>query len=68
MNKLKRRQQWHMTPLILLAVGFVLPVSAQSQKLELLTVTAKGHGEISSAVDERKITSALVLLRETARS
>jgi len=49
--------------LVLLA-GSLLPVSAQSQQLESLTATAKGHGVITSAVDKREITSALVVLRQ----
>src|SRR5512147_3103942 len=50
--------------LIVVVTGFLAPVSAQSQQLESLTATAKGHGEISSEVDEREITSALVVLRQ----
>jgi hypothetical protein len=50
--------------LIVLFTGFLAPVSAQSQQLESLTATAKGHGKISSEVDEREITSALVVLRK----
>jgi len=64
MNRLKRILQGHITLLILLVAGFFLPVPAQSQKLESLTATAKGHGRISLAVDERKITSALIVLRK----
>ena len=52
------------TLLLLLFAGFFLPVSVQSQKLESLTATAKGHGLITSAIDELEITSALVVLRE----
>jgi len=64
MNSRKRILQWrNVLLLILFARGF-LPVSAQSQKSEPLTAAAKGHGTISSAVDELKITSALVVLRE----
>jgi hypothetical protein len=64
MNRLKRILQGHISVLMLMVVGFFLPVSAQSQKLESLTARAKGHGKISSAVDEHKITSALIVLRE----
>ena len=49
---------------LVLLVGSLLPVSAQSQQLESLTATAKGHGVITSAVDKREITSALVVLRQ----
>ena len=48
---------------LVLLVGSLLPVSAQSQQLKSLTATAKGHGVITSAVDKREITSALVVLR-----
>ena len=44
------------------STGFVLPVSAQSPESETI-VTAKGYGAITSGVDERKITAALVVLR-----
>ena len=64
MNRLKRILQGHIILLMLLVAGFVLPASAQSQKLESLTATAKGHGRITSATDEREITAALVVLRE----
>jgi hypothetical protein len=49
---------------LVLIAGFIFPVSAQSQKLDSLTATGKGHGKISSAVDEHEITSALIFLRE----
>ena len=50
--------------LIMLLTGFLAPVSAQPQQIKSLTTTARGHGTISSAVDKRKITSALVVLRQ----
>jgi hypothetical protein len=50
--------------LLVLIAGFLLSVSAQSQILESRTATAKGHGKISSAIDEHEITSALIFLRE----
>jgi len=49
---------------LVLFAGTLLPVSAQSQRLESLTATAKGHGVITSAIDKREITSALVVLRQ----
>ena len=64
MNRLKRITRWQNILKLVLIVGLVLPVSAQSQKSDSLTATGKGHGKISSAVDEREITSALVFLRE----
>jgi hypothetical protein len=50
--------------LFVLFTGFLVPLSAQSQQLESLTATAKGHGMITSAVETREITSALVVLRK----
>lgn len=64
MNRLKRKTRWHNILKLVLIAGFVVPVSAQSQKLVSLTATGQGHGKISSAVDEREITSALIFLRE----
>ena len=64
MCTLKRILRPYNALLIVLFTGFLAPVSAQSQELESLTATAKGHGTISSAVDKRKITSALVVLRQ----
>ena len=64
MNRLKRIMRWHHIVKLLLIAGFIFPVSAQSQKSTSLTATGKGHGKISSAVDEREITSALIFLRE----
>jgi len=63
MNRIKRVIRWHKILKLALIAGFVLPVSAQSAKLESLTASGKGHGKISSAVDEREITSALIFLR-----
>jgi hypothetical protein len=63
MKRLERIMQCLMLVLI---AGFVVPVSAQSQKLDSLTATGKGHGKISSAVDQRDVTSALIFLREDA--
>ena len=60
MNKRKRPYK---TLLLVLFAGFLLPVSAQSQESESLIIKAKGQGKLSLAVDERKITSALVVLR-----
>lgn len=50
--------------LFLMFAGFVPHVSAQSQESEPLIITAKGHGRLSSVVEDRKITSALVVLRQ----
>jgi len=50
--------------LLLLLAGFLLPASAQSGESESLIISAKGHGKLSLVVDERKITSALVVLRQ----
>jgi hypothetical protein len=64
MCTLKRILRPYNALLIVLFTGFLAPVSAQSQQLESLTATAKGHGKISSEVDEPEITSALVVLRQ----
>ena len=64
MNRIKRILRPYNALLLVLFGGVLLPVSAQSQELESLTATAKGHGVVSSAVDEREITSALVVLRQ----
>ena len=64
MCTLKRILRPYNALLIVLVTGFLAPVSAQSQHLESLTATAKGHGKISSEVDEREISSALVVLRQ----
>lgn len=64
MNGLKRTLRLWNVLVMLLFAGFSLPVFAQSQEAESLIVTAKGHGEISVRVEKRKITAALVVLRE----
>jgi hypothetical protein len=64
MNRLKRILRPYNAVLLVLFAGFLLAVSAQSQQLESLTATAKGHGMISSEVDKLEITSALVVLRQ----
>ena len=63
MNRLKRILRPYNALSLVLLGGLLLPVSTQSQELESLTATAKGHGVISSTVDEQEITSALVVLR-----
>ena len=50
--------------LLVLFAGFLFSVSAQARDSEPLIVSAKGHGMISSAVDEQKIAAALVVLRQ----
>ena len=64
MYRLKRILRPHNALWLVLFAGALLPVSAQSQQLESLTATAKGHGLITSAVEEQEITSALVVLRK----
>jgi hypothetical protein len=64
MNRLKRIMQQHTILMLVLFAGFVLPVFAQSQQLDSVTASAKGHGKISTGVDELEITSALIFLRE----
>lgn len=54
----------HSTLLILLFAQFLLPVYAQGQNFDSLTAFAKGHGVIANAVEERKFTAALAVLRQ----
>ena len=64
MNRLKRILRPYNAVLLVLFAGFLLPVSAQSGDSESQIISANGHGQLSSVVDERKITSALVVLRQ----
>lgn len=64
MNNPKRILRPYNAALLVLLAGFLLPVSAQSGESESLIISAKGHGKLSLVVDERKITSALVVLRQ----
>ena len=64
MNRPRLILRPHKALLLVLFAGFLLPVSAQSRDLESLIISAKGHGKLSSVVEERKITSALVVLRQ----
>ena len=64
MYRLKRILRPYNALWLVLFTGSLLPVSAQSQQLESLTATAKGHGMISSAAEELEITSAVVVLRK----
>ena len=64
MNRPKRILRPYIAVLLVLFAGFLLPVSAQSGESESLIISAKGHGKLTSVVDERKITSALVVLRQ----
>ena len=64
MNILRRTLRSCNALLLLLFAGFFLPVFTQSQESESLILTAKGQGLISSDVDKRKITSALIVLRQ----
>ena len=64
MNRPKGILRAYNAALLVLFAGFLLPVPAQSGDLGSLIVSAKGHGKLSSVVEERKITSALVVLRQ----
>ena len=64
MNRPKRILPSCNAALTVLLAGFLLPVFAQSGESESLIISAKGHGKLSLVVDERKITSALVVLRQ----
>ena len=64
MNTIKRIPGRCNALLLMLFAGLFVPVSAQSQELEPVIIKAKGSGVISSAVEKRKITAALVVLRQ----
>jgi hypothetical protein len=64
MKGLKRILQRHGTLLTLLFAQFFLPVYGQGQKFDSLTAGAKGHGVIADAVEERKFTAAVAVLRQ----
>jgi|GEM_PF-1164538 len=64
MNRLKLLMRRHSTLLLLLFAQFFLPASAQGQNLDSLTAVAKGHGVIADAIEERKFTAALAVLRQ----
>ena len=64
MNRPKRILRPYNAALLVLFAGFLLPVFAQSGESESRIISAKGHGQLSSVVDEQEITSALVILRQ----
>ena len=64
MNTVKRILGPCRTLLVMLFAGLFVPISAQSQELESVIMRAKGSGVITSAVEKRKITAALVVLRK----
>ena len=64
MNRPKRILRPFNAVLLVLVAGFLLPVFAQSGEVESLIISAKGYGKLSTVIDERKITSALVVLRQ----
>jgi hypothetical protein len=64
MNRFKRTILWHTILILVLLAGSSLAVSAQARKLQAVSASAKGRGRISTPVDEQKITSALIFLRE----
>ena len=64
MNRLKLLMRRQSTLLLLLFALFFLPVYAQGQNSDSLTAVAKGHGVIANAVEERKFTAALAVLRQ----
>jgi len=63
MNGLKRVLQRYGILLVVLA-QFFLPAYAQGQKCDSLTAVAKGYGVIADTFEERKLTGALVVLRQ----
>ena len=64
MNKLKQLLQRHNALLVVLFAQFFVPVFAESQTLESLNAKVSGQGTITLAAEERKLTSALVVLRQ----
>jgi hypothetical protein len=64
MTRPKRILRPYNAGLLVLFAGFLLPVFAQSGEVESLIISAKGHGKLITVIDERKITSALVVLRQ----
>jgi len=64
MNRLERTKLLGKVLALLLIAGSFPGVSAQSQKVESLTVSAKGSGVITRGNDKGKIKAALVILRE----
>jgi hypothetical protein len=65
---IKRIRPRHKLLLTLLFAQFILPASAQSQETQSMTAFAKGHGSIVSAVDDRKISAVLVVLRQNGEA
>ena len=63
MNSLKRIARRYTAMLLVLLAGCLLPVFAQTHESEPLIIKATGHGQMRLAVDDRKINSALVVLR-----
>ena len=64
MSRLKRILRTNNAVLLVLFAGFLLAVFAQTQESESVIMKAKGYGKMSSVVEDRKITSALVVLRQ----
>jgi hypothetical protein len=66
MNRLKLLMRRHSTLLIVMFAQFCLPLysQGQGQDSDSLTAVAKGHGVIANAVEERKFTAALAVLRQ----
>lgn len=64
MNRLKLIMGRQSTLLILLFAQFFLPVYAKAQEFDSVTAVAKGNGVISTALEERKLTGALAVLRQ----
>ena len=64
MYRLKRILRRYNAVLLVLLAGALLPVSAQSNQLESLTATVKGHGTLSLTGEKLEISSALVVLRK----
>lgn len=65
---IKRMRSRHNLLLPLLFALFLLPTPARSQQTESITAFARGHGSIVSAVEERNISAALVVLRQNGQA
>ena len=64
MKRIRLLMRWTSTLLVLLFAQFFLPASAPGQNSNALTVKAQGHGVIADALEQRKFTGALVVLRQ----
>jgi hypothetical protein len=64
MMKARKRLLGPGNAVLMLLLSLLLFASARAQETESLILSAKGHGLITSSVEKRKITAALVVLRQ----